>query len=113
MSGRFVIGREVAQPIANNSTAPPNSIKAGSHQSLMRWMNSLTTRDQIRFSITASSQFLPKEKRGDCRERDPQPDQHHAIRPEYVQSDTGGERVPSPRNEQNALGFNLMMRARF
>ena len=34
---------------------------------------------------------------------------------DFVQdgSGIGGERVPAPRNERNALGFNIMMRSRF
>ncbi len=35
------------------------SMKAGSHQSLRRWMNSLMTRDQMRFSMLQPS-FLRK-----------------------------------------------------
>ena len=49
--GKLVIGRDVAQPSANNSIAPPISIKAGSHQSFRRCKKSLIDMDQILLSI--------------------------------------------------------------
>ena len=45
--GRLVIGREVAHPTSRSSSAPPKSMKTGSHQSERRWMNSLSDKDHI------------------------------------------------------------------
>ncbi len=53
------MGREVPHPTRSSSEAPPMSMKAGSHQSLLRWINSLMTRDQMRLN-TVHPSFLRK-----------------------------------------------------